>query len=171
MTRPSDLHWSLLDERAFRVVRETVESVRSLRGDYLLAGGWAVDAHAPVVPSVDCDLYLRGAPGTELEADLRGRGLTLGPQAEVEFLRLDEPAEFLGFGDSLLLATDPARRDFLGLVGFWTHPRGPRDAPGGTSPRGRLRGRPRGAGGSRTALDVAAGDARVTPRRWWTPRP
>lgn len=107
MTRPSDLHWSLLDDRAFRVVREAVESVRALRGDYVLAGGWAVYAHAPVVPSVDCDLYLRGAPGAELEADLRRRGLTVGPQAEVEFLRLDEPAEFLGFGDA-----------DLGLPGF-----------------------------------------------------
>lgn len=112
MTRPSDLHWGLVDERAFRVVRQALDVVGQHRRDHVLGGGWAVYAHAPVVPSVDCDLYLPGPPDPPLEEALRARGLTVGPLADVEFLAMDEPAEFLGFGDQ-----------DLGVPGFAFTPR------------------------------------------------
>lgn len=99
MSRPSDLHWSLIDERAFQVVRTAVATVADAEPGYVLGGGWGVYAHAPVVPSVDCDIYLRTAAAATLGAKLRAQGLVVAPLGDVEFLDPDTPAEFLGFGD------------------------------------------------------------------------
>lgn len=99
MSRPGDAHWSLLDPRSEQVVRRALDALRAHAQDHVLGGGWAVFAHAPTTPSVDCDLYVPARGRAVAEAVLRDAGLEVGAQREVELLGLEEPAEFLGFGD------------------------------------------------------------------------
>lgn len=97
--RPSDAHWNLVRPDSGAALRSVVECAEASGEEYLLGGGWAVYAHVPSVPSIDCDVYARDEARRSLASLLARRGLQVGPGLEVEFLVLEGPQELLGTGD------------------------------------------------------------------------
>lgn len=99
MTRPSDAHWGLLTERSERIVRACIDVMHTVKQPYVLGGGWAVFAHAPSTPSVDCDIYVDGPLRPEAHQLLAEKGFSVGSRKEIETLELEKPSELLGTGD------------------------------------------------------------------------
>lgn len=99
MARPGDVHWDLLRSRSEDVVRAVLDAVQAAGRPCILGGGWAVFAHVPSVPSVDCDVYADPAARQTLQGPLEARGLAVGSGREVELLPLESPQELLGTGD------------------------------------------------------------------------
>lgn len=99
MTGPAAPYRELLDPRNFRVVERALAVLQGHAVDYVLGGGWAVYAHAPGTPSVDCDLYLREPLPAQVVERLQREGLSVGPHREVEPLAMHDRVEFWGLGD------------------------------------------------------------------------
>lgn len=125
--RPSerDAHLGLVDEVAFRTVRDAVGTLEHLGAGYVLAGGWPVFAYGSRVPSVDTDVFLRRADAPAFRAafrasfpdevervdllDLEGLNAVLGPDVE-----LGEPDEGYVPADLLRGRTRRARLPLAG---------------------------------------------------------
>lgn len=97
--RPSDLHWTLISERSYRIAAEAIRCLQRHNVNYVLSGGWAVFVYDPSTPSVDFDAFLSNGFPKPVADDLTAMGFQIGARQEIEALPLDEPCELLGTGD------------------------------------------------------------------------
>ena len=104
----ADYHFQRLDGQETRALRAAVDALETAGVRYALAGGWAVYAYHPRIPSADVDVFVMDDVPDRVSTALQDQGFGVGEGRQIEFLEANQRIELWGIGDLDMGIPDPA---------------------------------------------------------------